>query len=80
MSPTSLPDPATEAPKKNLYILYYRQKMTPWPMFGFFTHEGPLDKAISRAKEFCDVMGYVNVLVRPAVINMDIEEKRRNGS
>lgn len=66
-----------EVPKKGLFVLYYRSGNNPHPQFVFFEGGGTLQNVIERARRFCESMSYRFVYCRPAIINLDEEEKRK---
>lgn len=74
----ALPDEA-KAAKKNLFILQYRQKSNPHPLFKYFGHAGDFRSAIQRGKRHCDETGLVFIMVKPFMSDLDDDERKHRG-
>jgi len=72
---TSLP--LLNSTEKVRWVLLYRQRINPHPLFKFFDASGTLRDVIGRAKEHCDRMNYVFIHVQPFLSVLE-EDERRN--
>lgn len=64
--------------RERIYILSYRhQNQVKTKNFNF---RGPLKDAIERGRVHCKSMGYIFVLVRPFVIDLEHQEDLKNNS
>ena len=65
-----------ESIKERYYILYYHfpHSKIESKVFG---HSGNLTSAIIRGRDHCEVMNYRFIKVRPFIVNLDDQERRR---
>ena len=63
-----------------LYRLYFRTGNNPYTQDTFFWHKTGKDmrQIVDRCKRYCDNMGLRFVNVRPAILDLDREERLRN--
>jgi hypothetical protein len=61
---------------RRLYILYYRFRSS-IPFSKVFPFDGPLVGAAERGKKHCELMGYSFVIVRPFIVDLEHQEKRK---
>ena len=59
-----------------LYVIWYRQGNNPHPQFHMFFCEGTIQQVVERSKIFCNNTNKRFVQVHPAIIDMNVEEKR----
>ena len=59
-------------PLKRIYILTFRRGSS--LQTKNFNHDGDLKDAIQRGRDHCAKMGYVFVLVRPFVVDLEHQE------
>lgn len=71
--------PLANGPKKSLFFLYYRSDNNPHPQYTMFFGEGEFRAIIVQAKDFCDRMNWRFVHCKPAIIDFEMELKKRNG-
>lgn len=61
------------------YTLHYRHGNNPNCLKNF-TYKGSFREAMQRAKQHCEKMGYRFILLRPAISNLEDDERiRENG-
>ena len=75
---TQLTKPVPAAPNKfsRIWTLYYRYGAVPY-LHKNFNCDGSMLDAINRARQHCIVMGYKFICVRPFLIDLDEQERRR---
>lgn len=64
------------------FILYYRKGDSPYPQFLFFFWPGNgknLQPIVERCKRYCDAMNLKFTQVRPAFVDFDEQERKREG-
>jgi hypothetical protein len=61
---------------RRVYLLYYHYGTVPWVIKGFF-FDGPMKDAIIRAREHCLRMGIRFIKIRPLVVDLEEQERRK---
>ena len=63
-----------------LYHLFFRQGSNPHPQDTLFYHSSKdMRVVVERAKRFCENMNYRFTQVKPAIVDLDAEERKSRG-
>ena len=75
-TPRKIPTATELINSKKVWTLYFRYGSVPF-LHKNFIHDGNMLDAINRARQHCIIMGYKFICVRPFLIDLDEQEKRR---
>lgn len=66
--------------KKEKYVLIYRTRNNPHPLYKNFEFMGNLEQAIGRGRKHCEIMNLIFYRVDKFLSDLDNEEKRFLGA